>query len=274
MGGISSAQAAQMLQGLSGSLDLTISAIPASSGSSPGYSINAIPTSGSTQLINVPIPTVNGKSTGGIDFQTGKYISTATIPVIYSYEDNGVATPTGFQGANGQLSNTYTETINGQSYTFIIDNGKIEYAPTGSQAFAQLEFNANPNPSIPSTGGTTLSQPQDVNAFSSDSIATGNIPTALPTPGTAGLLNLQPASQQFADLYNQNPTLTNNMISNPQSTSTTNNTNTFLSGASQFLSSYPSYLASTAANLAKYLGSIPGYTPGGVPSKINGPGEI
>ena len=146
MGGISSAQAAQMLQGLSGSLDLTISAIPASSGSSPGYSINAIPTSGSTQLINVPIPTVNGKSTGGIDFQTGKYISTATIPVIYSYEDNGVATPTGFQGANGQLSNTYTETINGASYTFIIDNGNIEYAPTGSQAYAQLEFNANPNP--------------------------------------------------------------------------------------------------------------------------------
>ncbi len=111
----------------------------------------------------------------------------------------------------------------------------------------------------------TLSQPQDVNAFSSDSIATGSIPTALSTPGTAGLLNLQPASQQFADLYNQNPTLTNNMISNPQSTSTTNNTNTFLSGASQFLSSYPSYLASTAANLAKYLGSIPGYTPGGAP---------
>ena len=224
--GISAAQAAQMLQGLSGSLDLTISA---SSGSSPGYSINAIPASGSTQLINVPIPTVNGKSTGGVSFSlTGNptYIPTPTLPILYSYGSNGVATPTGFQGANGQLSNTYTTTINGTSYTFIIDNGNIEYAPTGSQAFAQLEFNANPNPqnainlvnfaanqgeqeysqnnalnqayppqsSATNTAqvlGTTLSQPQDMGAFSSESIAPGSIPIAISTPGGAGQYNSQ-----------------------------------------------------------------------------------
>ncbi len=402
MGGISSAQAAQMLQGLSGSLDLTISAIPASSGSSPGYSINAIPTSGSTQLINVPIPTVNGATTGGIDFQTGKYIPTATIPVIYSYEDNGVATPTGFQGANGQLSNTYTTTINGTSYTFMLDNGNIEYAPTGSQAFAQLEFNANPNPQnainlvnfvanqgeqeysqnnalnqayqnivsgaaintpggnaiggmmtmspqdfandttltqtspgvyqattnfagqtytqtintnppqssannnqqtsspssnsymfnpynwiegailpglqgflnppnpvIPSAGsGTTLLQPQDVSAFSSESISQGNIPTALSTPGTAGQYN-----SQFVGL----PLASSNVgigtaAMLPNSTQYTNTNQASSSGVTP--EQYLGYIASTAANLAKYLGSIPGYTPGGVPSKINGPGEI
>ena len=46
---ISATEASQLLQGLSDSLDLTISATTTSSGSL-GYSINAIPTLGSAQL--------------------------------------------------------------------------------------------------------------------------------------------------------------------------------------------------------------------------------
>ena len=145
--GISAAQAQDMLQGLSGSLELTISPSTSSTGSS-GYSIQAAPAPGSTQLINVPLPTINGVTTGGVSYSpTGNptYIQTPTLPIVYSYGSNGQATPTGFQTNEG-ISDTYTETVNGQSYTFMLNNGNIEYAPTGSQEFAQLEFNANPNP--------------------------------------------------------------------------------------------------------------------------------
>ncbi|MCL4373252.1 hypothetical protein M1367_00030 [Candidatus Marsarchaeota archaeon] len=145
--GISAAQAQDMLQGLSGSLELTISPSTASTGS-PGYTIQATPAPGSTQLINVPLPTINGATTGGVSYSpTGNptYTQTPTLPIVYSYGSNGQATPTGFQTNEG-ISDTYTETVNGESYTFMLNNGNIEYAPTGSTAFAQLEFNANPNP--------------------------------------------------------------------------------------------------------------------------------
>ena len=86
---------------------------------------------------------IPGTTTGGVEFGTGAYVPTPTIPIVYSYGEDGVGTPVGFQGSSGQ-TNTYTETINGQSYTFVIDNGQIEYAPTGSTAFSQLQFNASP----------------------------------------------------------------------------------------------------------------------------------
>ncbi len=99
-------------------------------------------------------------------------------------------------------------------------------------------------------------------AFSSDSIAPGSIPIALSTPGTAG----QSTMPNVADLYSGMGTLSMNPILG-QSTQYTNTTpasssNPWLQG----LSLIPGEIASTAANLAKSLGSIPGYTPGGAPT--------
>ncbi len=106
----------------------------------------------------------------------------------------------------------------------------------------------------------TLSQPQDVNAFSSDSIATGNIPTALSTPGTAG----QSLSPQTAP-NNQGYTAGMLGLSTPQQSGINTNTAQSSSNNAPWYTLIPSDIASTAANLAKYLGSIPGYTPGGAP---------
>ncbi len=112
----------------------------------------------------------------------------------------------------------------------------------------------------------TLSQPQDVNAFSSDSIATGSIPTALSTLGTAGLSLspqysvYQPTAVQGLSLSTQQQSGTN--TNTAQSSSWTYNP---LTNIYDILSPIPSDIAYTAANLAKSLGSIPGYTPGGAP---------
>ncbi len=107
----------------------------------------------------------------------------------------------------------------------------------------------------------TLSQPQDVNAFSSDSIATGNIPTALSTPGTAG----QSLSPQTAP-NNQGYTAGMLGLSTPQQSGINTNTAQSSSNNAPWYTLIPSDIASTAANLAKYLGSIPSYTPGGAPT--------
>ena len=112
-----------------------------------------------------------------------------------------------------------------------------------------------------------LSQPQSAAApIYGTTTAAGSIPIGLSMPATAGLSTVQPSSQQFAGLYTQNPITTNSILSNPQPTSTTNNTNTFLNGASQFLSSLPSDIGSTFGGLANFLITPPGYTQGGTAS--------
>ncbi len=105
------------------------------------------------------------------------------------------------------------------------------------------------------------------NAFSSDSIAPGSIPIALSTPGTAGLSLspqysvYQPTAVQGLSLSTQQQSGTN--TNTAQSSSWTSNP---LTNIYDILSPIPSDIASTAANLAKYLGSIPSYTPGGAPT--------
>ncbi|MCL4380750.1 hypothetical protein M1141_00560 [Candidatus Marsarchaeota archaeon] len=96
-------------------------------------------------------------------------------------------------------------------------------------------------------------------AFSSESIATGNTPTALSMPGTAGQYN-----SQFVGL----PLASSNVgigtaAMLPNSIQYTNTNQASSSGVTP--KQYLGYIASTAGNLAKYLGSIPGYTPGGPP---------
>ncbi len=112
----------------------------------------------------------------------------------------------------------------------------------------------------------TLSQPQDVNAFSSDSIATGNIPTALSMPGTAGLsllpqyLVYQPTVAQGLSLPTQQQSGTNTNTFQSSSWSSNPLTNIY-----DILSPIPGDIASTAANLANWFITPPGYTPGGAP---------
>ena len=284
--GISAAQAEQMLKGLSGSLDISILA-----NGKTGYSVKAVPAPGSTQVINVPMQTINGKTTGGVDFQTGQESSPFELPIIYSYDTNGIANPIGFQGADGALTKTLVDTINGQSYTFAITSGNIEYAPTGSQAFEQVKFNGNSiqlagaaaasgaqqyaqnnapaQPTSPSVSGFTLSQPQDVGALSSQTISQGSTPIAPATPGMAGQPSTQPGGLLFLQGMSQPGT---GPISSSQSAPNTNTSpnapfNPYsLSSWETATASIPGDIVSTAANLANSFGIIPGYTPGGAPT--------
>ena len=283
--GISAAQAEQMLKGLSGSLDISILA-----NGKTGYSVKAVPTPGSTQVINVPMQTINGKTTGGVDLQTGAESSPFELPIIYSYDTNGIANPIGFQGADGALTKTLVDTINGQSYTFAITSGNIEYAPTGSQAFEQVKFNGNSiqlagaaaasgaqqyaqnnapaQPTSPSVSGFTLSQPQDVGALSSQTISPGSTPTTLSTLGGAGQYTLPLGGLSFSQSGGAPITSIANTQSVPNTNTSPNAPFNPLSLASweTYGNEVPGYIASTAANLAKSLGSIPGYTPGGAPT--------
>ena len=112
----------------------------------------------------------------------------------------------------------------------------------------------------------TLSQPQDVSAFSSDSISQGNTPIAISTPGGAGQSTLPITSLSLAGSNQANNPLATTLPYSQSNTQSVPNTNT--SQNSSWLSAiegYPGDIASTAANLAKYLGSIPSYTPGGAP---------
>ena len=148
--GLTLGQALSAINGLTGKLQLTISPSTNAAGE-PSYAISATPVAGATQILNVPLPTINGATTEGVPFtlggNTSNYTYTPTLPIVYEYNGNGVGTPIGFQSpeTNGKVVKTYTKTINGKSYSFVVSpEGNIEYAPTGSTAFAQLRFNNNP----------------------------------------------------------------------------------------------------------------------------------
>ena len=105
-------------------------------------------------------------------------------------------------------------------------------------------------------------------ALSPQTIATDNMPLALPTPGTAGQSMMPLAGQNnvgnIGQMYPLTTTQGTNQYTNTAQTSS-NNQPFFLFNPA-FYEAVPGDIASTAANLAKSLGSIPGYTPGGAPT--------
>ncbi|MCL5106187.1 MAG: hypothetical protein M1331_02205 [Candidatus Marsarchaeota archaeon] len=105
-------------------------------------------------------------------------------------------------------------------------------------------------------------------SFSSESIATGNMPIALPTPGGAGQYTLPLGELSFLQSAGAPIVPIVNTQSVPNTNTSPNAPFNPLSLASweTYGSEVPGYIASTAANLAKSLGSIPGYTPGGAPT--------
>ena len=121
----------------------------------------------------------------------------------------------------------------------------------------------------------TLSQPQDVSAFSSDSISQGNTPIAISTPGGAGQSTLPITSLSLAGSNQANNPLATTLPYSQSNTQSVPNTNT--SQNSSWLSAiegYPGDIASTALNLINWGITPPGYTPGGLPTEykvLSGP---
>ncbi|MEM3572239.1 MAG: hypothetical protein QW530_00740 [Candidatus Micrarchaeaceae archaeon] len=126
------------------------------------YSIVAQPTPGSTTTVNVPLNNLNGQPT------------TATIPIVYAYNADGTATPTGF-GNSSNPSPTYSTTIGGISYIFSISNGEIVYsgtsASTANPATSPSAFSSSML-SIASGGYTVISSPS--NFFSANALSSPN----------------------------------------------------------------------------------------------------
>ena len=143
--GLSPEEAEQLTNQFKGSIKLTVT--PTTIKGKSGYAVNAVPTKNSLTVQNISMPLIGGTETGGYNISTHQMQQPLSIPVVYSSDGNGGGTAIGFQDPtlNGGVSKTYTTNVNGTSYTFYINKGQVNYAPTGSKALATAQFDQNPS---------------------------------------------------------------------------------------------------------------------------------
>ncbi len=123
-------------------------------------------------------------------------------------------------------------------------------------AFLHVSFTLSPPPNAYVPGAYDMTTAAD------------NMPTGLSTPGTAGQSMTQFAGQNnvgnIGQMYPLTTTQGTNQYTNTNQASSNNQPFFLLNPA--FYEAVPGYLASTAGNLANFLITPPGYTPGGAPS--------